>query len=74
MIEFVKKLIMSHSGVSSKRLCGILGFIVIVCIMIIFPIFKIDTPNCMDTFIISIVSLLGVDSITGIFKKFNSVQ
>jgi len=56
-MEFIKKLIMSHSGVSSKRLCGILGFIVIVCIMIIFPIFKIDTPNCMDTFIISIVSL-----------------
>ena len=62
---------MSHSGVSSKRVCGIIGFIVIVFVLIYCTICNTQAPTMIDTFIYAICLLLGIDSITGIFYNRN---
>ena len=62
---------MSHSGVSSKRVCGIIGFAVIVFVLLYCTILEIQAPMMIETFIYAICLLLGIDSVTGIFKKFD---
>ena len=62
---------MSHSGVSSKRVCGIIGFAVTVFVLLYCTIFEIQAPMMIETFIYAICLLLGIDSVTGIFKKFD---
>lgn len=62
---------MSHSGVSSKRVCGIIGFAVTVFVLLYCTILEVQAPMMIDTFIYAICLLLGIDSVTGIFKKFD---
>ena len=62
---------MSHSGVSSKRVCGIIGFAVTVFVLLYCTILEVQAPIMIDTFIYAICLLLGIDSVTGIFKKFD---
>lgn len=71
MRDFFKKIIMSHSGVSSKRICGVLGFLTILFVLIYCTLCGIQAPLMIDTFIYAICLLLGIDSVTGIWKKFN---
>lgn len=68
--EFLKLMITSHSGISSKRVCGVLGFLVIVFILIYCTILGIQAPVILETFIYAICLLLGIDSVTGIWKNF----
>lgn len=71
MRDFFKKIIMSHSGVSSKRICGVLGFLTILFVLIYCTLCGIQAPLMIDTFIYAICLLLGIDSVTGIWKRFN---
>ena len=74
MKELFKQIIASHSGISSKRVCGVLGFIVILFIIIYCTIKGIQAPEMIDTFIYAICLLLGIDSVTGIFyNKYKNV-
>lgn len=77
MKEFLKQIIMSHSGISSKRVCGVLGFIIILFVLIYCTVCGVQAPLMIDTFIYAICLLLGIDSVTGIFyhkNKNNGVQ
>lgn len=69
--SILKQIIMSHSGVSSKRLCGIIGFAVTVFVLLYCTILEVQAPMMIETFIYAICLLLGIDSVTGIFKKFD---
>lgn len=69
--EFLKLMITSHSGISSKRVCGVLGFLVISFVIIFCTVSSIQAPLILETFIWAVALLLGVDSVTGIFKKFD---
>ena len=62
---------MSHSGVSSKRVCGIIGFAVTVFVLLYCTILEVQAPMMIETFIYAICLLLRIDSVTGIFKKFD---
>lgn len=73
-MEFATKTVQSHSGVSSKRVCGILGWLVACGVLIYCAIMTIQAPLMIDTFLVCSTALLGVDSVTGIFKKFNNTQ
>lgn len=68
MFHFIRLLITAHSGISSKRLCGVLGFITIVGILIYCTIESLQAPNMIDPFMCIVCCLLGIDSITGIWK------
>lgn len=68
--EYIRLMITSHSGISSKRVCGVLGFLVMSFVLIYCAICGIQAPIMIDTFIWSVTLLLGVDSVTGIWKDF----
>lgn len=67
--ELLKQIIMSQSGYSSKRVCGLTGWIIAMFVLIYCTIKAIQAPIVFDVFIISTVTLLGVDSVTRIWKK-----
>lgn len=72
--DIIKQIISSHSGISSKRVCGILGFLVIMFSVVYCTVQSIQAPNILETFIWAVAILLGVDSVTGIWKQFNNGQ
>lgn len=69
-IQFLKEVVTSQSGVSSKRVCGLSGWIVCLLIMIYCTIMVIQAPQMIDTVLWCCMGLLGIDSITGIWKNF----
>lgn len=52
-----------------KRVCGVIGFIVIMFIVIWCTIMSIQAPLIVDTFIWAVALLLGIDSIMTPFNK-----
>ena len=69
MKEFLRLMITSHSGISSKRVCGVLGWLVCLSINIGCAIANIEAPKVTDTVLICCMGLLGIDSVTGIWRK-----
>lgn len=72
--EFIKLIVTSHSGISSKRVCGVLGFIALLFVLIYCTVTGLQAPIMIDTFIYAICLLLGIDSITGIWKNINKKE
>lgn len=72
--EFIKLIVTSHSGISSKRVCGVLGFIALLFVLIYCTVTGLQAPVMIDTFIYAICLLLGIDSITGIWKNINKKE
>lgn len=70
--EFLKQIVTSHSGISSKRICGVLGFIGVLFVLIYCTVCSVQAPLMIDTFIYAICLLLGIDSVTGIFYNKNN--
>lgn len=68
--EYLRLMITSHSGISSKRVCGVLGFLVIMFSVIFCTVTSVQAPVILETFIWAVCALLGIDSITGIWKDF----
>lgn len=69
IISFLKQIITANSGVSSKRVCGMIGFIVVVFVLLYCTIANTQAPVMIDTFIYAICLLLGIDSVTNIWKN-----
>lgn len=69
MRDFFIKMFTAHSGLSSKRICGFLGWIVCLFICLYCTILAIPAPEIIDMLFICSTSLLGIDSITGIWHK-----
>lgn len=67
--SFLKQIITANSGVSSKRVCGMIGFIVVVFVLLYCTIANTQAPVMIDTFIYAICLLLGIDSVTNIWKN-----
>lgn len=70
--SFLRMIVESHSGISSKRFCGLLGWIVCLGILIYCTVMCIQAPIISDTVLYCCMGLLGIDSITGIWKNFNN--
>ena len=68
MKDFVLKIFKSHSGVSSKRVFGGLGFLISLGVLIYCTIMVIQAPIMIDMVLICSMSLLGIDSVTGMFN------
>lgn len=68
--QFCKSIFLAQQGsISSKRICGVTGWFVCLGILIYCTIAVIQAPVMIDTIIISSTALLGVDSITNIWKR-----
>lgn len=72
LLNWFKLMIDSGSSVSSKRFCGVLGWLVSISIIIYCTVNVIQAPTIMEFFLVSVVGLLGVDSVTGIWKNTNN--
>lgn len=69
LLEFITKIFQSRSGVSSKRICGFIGWIVCIFVCVYCTIHAIPAPQIVEMLFICSTSLLGIDSVTGIWKK-----
>lgn len=70
VLEFLKSLLSNdEASCSSKRLFGGIGFLVSTGIVIYCTVVGKQAPDIMEFYMICSVSLLGLDSITNIWKK-----
>lgn len=69
MKDYILNIFKSHSGVSSKRVCGVLGFITCLFIATYCTIKTEEAPKVTDTILLCCMGLLSVDSVTGVWKK-----
>lgn len=66
--NFFIEMVTAHSGLSSKRICGFLGWVVSLLISIYCTIVSKEAPEIVETIVFSTILLLGVDSVTSIWK------
>lgn len=59
----------NSGGFSSKRICGVLGWIVCIGVLIAAFVSGKEVPNYGELIAVLSTSLLGLDSITGIWSK-----
>ena len=69
MKQFLIKLITAHTGISSKRVCGIVGWVISLITLIYCNINQIQAPDMIDTVLYCCTGLLGIDSVTSIWKN-----
>ena len=68
--KYIRLMITSHSGISSKRVCGTLGFLVIMFVIVFCTVTAAEARVILETFIWAVCALLGIDSVTSIWKDF----
>ena len=59
----------TKGSISSKRVCGVIGFLVVLLISIFCIIKGSESPDVVSTVLVVSASLLGIDSVTNVFKK-----
>jgi hypothetical protein len=69
-LKLLKQIITAGSGVSSKRVCGLLGWLVLLICLGYAAWCGTELPLVTSDFIFGTIVLLGVDSVTAIWKKF----
>lgn len=67
--EYFQKIFMSKSGVSSKRICGFLGWIVCLFVVIWCTLNIIQAPSIAEVLFYCSSGLLGIDAIMSPFRK-----
>lgn len=67
--KYLRLIITSHSGISSKRVCGLLGFLVITFVIAFCTVCNLQAPVIVEPFIWAVCMLLGIDSITSPFYQ-----
>lgn len=68
--EVIKSIFLAQDNtISSKRVCGVLGWIISLGVLIYCTLYNIQAPVMIDSVIIASTTLLGVDSITNIWKR-----
>jgi hypothetical protein len=68
-LKLLKQIITAGSGVSSKRVCGLLGWLVLLACLGYATWNGTELPLVTPDFIFGTIILLGVDSVTAIWKK-----
>ena len=75
MKEFLKKMVTSGSGISSKRVIGAICYILITISILILVFLKPDLTGLTEivsTLIITTASLLGMTTVEKFSSKFNN--
>lgn len=55
--------------ISSKRVCGVIGWIVIMILIITSTIYGFQIPPLADSFLFCCMGLIGIESVTSIWRK-----
>lgn len=72
LISFIRLIFTSHSGISSKRICGVIGWFTGIGVLMYCTFTKTQAPLMIDTFLLCVMGLLGIDSVTSVFRKGNN--
>lgn len=65
----VKSVFLATKGsISSKRVCGFLGWLTCLAVLVYCTILTVQAPLFADGVLIATTALLGVDSVTSIWK------
>ena len=68
--QFLKSIFLNQpNSISSKRICGVLGWLLCLGVLGYCTYKEIQAPVMIDTIVITSAALLGVDSVTNIWKK-----
>lgn len=68
--QFLKSIFLNQPGsISSKRICGVLGWLLCLEVLGYCTYNEIQAPVMVDSIVIASTTLLGVDSITNIWKR-----
>jgi hypothetical protein len=67
--EFWIQLFTGNKAISSKRVCGFVGWMISVFICLWCTFAKIEAPQIADMLFICSTSLLGVEAITSVFHR-----
>lgn len=68
--QICKSILSSEKGsISSKRLCGLLGWFVCLGVLLYCTYKETEAPDMVETVLITTASLLGIDSITNIWRR-----
>lgn len=69
MAKIVSSLLSAEKGsLSSKRLCGFIGWLCCAAVLIMCTIWDRQAPDMVSTIIYASTALLGLDSVTDIWK------
>lgn len=69
-VSFLRAILTAQSGISSKRLCGVLGWLCTIGWITYYVVVKKDMPGILETFMICTVTLLGIDTIPKSINAF----
>lgn len=70
MKQVITSLLSAEKGsLSSKRLCGIIGWLCCAAVLIMCTIWDRQAPEMVNVIIYASTALLGVDTITDIWKS-----
>ena len=73
-MNWLRETLSAPSGMlSSKRICGTLGFLICLGIFIYCTILEIQALDMVDTLLLYCMGLLGVNSVTSIWKSNNGM-
>lgn len=61
--RFLREIFTAQSGISSKRVCGVVGWLFIIGWITYYIVIKGEMPDILETFVICTIILLGVDMI-----------
>ena len=71
VIKWFKDMLDAQSSISSKRFCGVLGWIVCMFVLVWCTVTVVEAPAMVETAMYVIAGLLGIDKISSIFKNKN---
>ena len=68
--QFLKSIFLNQpNSISSKRICGVLGWLLCLGVLGYCTYKEIQAPVMIDTIAVTSAALLGVDSVVNIWKK-----
>lgn len=67
--EFLRKMVTRNGGISSKRVCGVIGWAVCLFVLVYATLSSLTVPSFADTVLIASAALLGVESVTNVWRK-----
>ena len=68
-ISFIKDMLTSNTGISSKRVSGFIGWLSFISICFYCTIYNIQAPDAVEVLAICSSGLLGLETITAIWSR-----
>ena len=68
ILKFIREMFTAQSGVSSKRVAGFIGLLSAIMVLFYCTVKGVQAPVMIDMFLICVLTLLGIDSVTNIWK------